>query len=174
MAQIPNITLRHRINGEFVDVSVHDLFKGKRVVLFGLPGAYTPTCSEKQLPGFESMYIDMISLGIDEVYCTSVNDSFVMGEWFKDQGIRYVKPLPDGNGHLAAMLDMLVTKHNCGFGLRSWRYACIINDLEIEVMNEEEGKIDEREDDPYEVSTPEGIFEYLKTHVVSEFDNEEV
>ena len=162
--EFPDVLLRHRINGEFQDVSTQDLIKGKRVIIFGLPGAFTPTCSEKQLPGFEKLYTDMLALGIDEIYCTSVNDSFVMNAWFESLSIRYVKPLADGNGHLAAMLNMLVTKTNCGFGLRSWRYAAVVNDCQIECLREEFGKRDEFEEDPYEISTPEGILEYLKEH----------
>lgn len=162
--QIPDTLLRHRIDGKFVDVRTHEVFGGKRVVVFGLPGAFTPTCSTKQLPGFEKLYTDITTLGIDEIYCTSVNDSFVMDAWFNDLGIRYVKPFADGSGHFAAMMNMLVTKTNLGFGLRSWRYATIINNLEIELMREEKGKRDDAEDDPFEISNAEGILEYLKTH----------
>ena len=104
------------------------IFTGKRVVVFGLPGAFTPTCSSKQVPGFDSHYAQILTKGIDEVYCTSVNDGFVMAKWFQDLGVEHVKYLADGTGQFARRLGMLVTKDNLGFGYRSWRYAAVIND----------------------------------------------
>lgn len=139
-----------------------DLFMSKRVVLFGLPGAFTPTCSSKQLPGFEKNYAKIKKLGIDEVYCTSVNDGFVMKEWFKAQEIKKVKFLADGNGVIADAVGMLVEKTNLGFGMRSWRYAAVIRNGQVEAMFAEEGVVDNAETDPYEASTPENILKYLK------------
>lgn len=138
-----------------------DLFMSKRVVVFGLPGAFTPTCSSKQLPGFEKNYAKIKKLGIDEIYCTSVNDGFVMGAWFKDLGIKKVKWLADGNGVIADALGMLVEKSNLGFGMRSWRYAAIIRNGMVEAMFDEEGFEDNCETDPYEASTPENVLKYL-------------
>ena len=138
-----------------------DLFMSKRVVVFGLPGAFTPTCSSKQLPGFEKNYAKIKKLGIDEIYCTSVNDGFVMGAWFKDLGIKKVKWLADGNGVIADSLGMLVEKSNLGFGMRSWRYAAIIRNGMVEAMFDEEGFEDNCETDPYEASTPENVLKYL-------------
>jgi len=142
-------------------VQGRDLFMSKRVVLFGLPGAFTPTCSSKQLPGFEKNYAKIKKLGIDEIYCTSVNDGFVMGAWFKDLGIKKVKWLADGNGVIADSLGMLVEKSNLGFGMRSWRYAAIIRNGMVEAMFDEEGFEDNCETDPYEASTPENVLKYL-------------
>jgi peroxiredoxin len=129
-----------------------DVFNGKRVVVFGLPGAFTPTCSNKQLPGFEAMFMEFQEKGINEIYCVSVNDSFVMGAWGKAQGANYVKLLADGNGEFTRKMGMLVDKSNIGFGMRSWRYAAVINNGEVEQMFAEEGMMDNRGDDPYEVS----------------------
>ena len=109
------------------------IFTGKRVVVFGLPGAFTPTCSSKQVPGFDSHYAQILTKGIDEVYCTSVNDGFVMAKWFQDLGVEHVKYLADGTGQFARRLGMLVTKDNLGFGYRSWRYAAVINDGVVEL-----------------------------------------
>ena len=158
----PIVSLVLRKDGEFVKETTDNIFGGKNIVLFGLPGAFTPTCSEKQLPGFENAVTDMIALGIDEVWCTSVNDDFVMSEWFTQQGVRYVKYIADGNGHLAAMLNQLVLKNDKGFGLRSWRYAMVVRDMQIVYSAEESGKRDNAEEDPYEKSTPEGILNFLK------------
>ncbi len=138
-----------------------DLFGDKRVIVFGLPGAYTPTCSNKQLPGFEAMFNEFQEKGINEIYCVSVNDSFVMRNWGRAQGANYVKLLADGNGEFTRKMGMLVDKSNIGFGMRSWRYAAVINNGEVEQMFAEEGMMDNRGDDPYEVSTPENVYEKL-------------
>src|SRR6056300_1203137 len=107
------------------EVSTYDLFRNKKVVMFSLPGAFTPTCSTFQLPSFESMAEDFYAAGIDEIYCISVNDSFVMNKWAKDQGLQNVKVIPDGSGKFTEAMNMLVDKENLGFGHRSWRYAII-------------------------------------------------
>jgi peroxiredoxin len=137
------------------------VFSGKRVVVFGLPGAFTPTCSSKQVPGFDSHYAQILTKGIDEVYCTSVNDGFVMAKWFQDLGVEHVKYLADGTGQFARRLGMLVTKDNLGFGYRSWRYAAVINDGVIETFLPEDGICDNCETDPYEESTPENLLSQL-------------
>lgn len=137
------------------------IFTGKRVVVFGLPGAFTPTCSSKQVPGFDSHYAKILTKGIDEVYCTSVNDGFVMAKWFQDLGVEHVKYLADGTGQFARRLGMLVTKDNLGFGYRSWRYASVINDGVIETFLPEDGICDNCETDPYELSTPENLITQL-------------
>jgi peroxiredoxin len=136
-----------------------EVFGNKRVVLFGLPGAFTPTCSTLQVPGFDEAYDEIKAAGIDEVYVTSVNDGFVMKAWC--EGYNNIKYLSDGNGELAAELEMLVQKSNLGFGVRSWRYAAVINDGDIEVMFEEAGKQDDCSTDPFEVSSAENILGYL-------------
>lgn len=140
---------------------VSDLFGGKRILLIGLPGAFTPTCSNSQLPGFENIYDDLIAKGIDEVYCTSVNDAFVMFQWAKSLGIEKVKMLPDGNGDFASYAGMLVDKSNLGFGMRSWRYAAIIDDLIVQKVFSEKEQMANCPNDPYEMSSPEKVMKWL-------------
>jgi peroxiredoxin len=161
--RIPTSRLYFRENSEFVTKTTNNLFSQKRVLIFGLPGAFTPTCSAYQLPGFEEAYDEIISLGIDEVYCVSVNDAFVMNAWAKDQNIQKVKLIPDGNSYLTTSLTMNVIKANLGFGIRSWRYAAIYNDMVLEKSFVEDGKDDNCETDPYVESTPEKVLEYLKS-----------
>lgn len=138
-----------------------DYFAGKRVVLFALPGAFTPTCSTYQLPGFESQFDTFKSHGVDDIYCLSVNDSFVMNKWAQSQGLQNVKVIPDGAGEFTRKVGMLVEKKNLGFGDRSWRYAAIVNDGVIEAWFEEPGRADNHHDDPYGISSPESILEHL-------------
>jgi peroxiredoxin len=139
-----------------------ELFNEKRVIVFGLPGAFTPTCSSKQLPGFEELYDQFKEKGIDEIYCVSVNDGFVMRSWAKEHTCGdKVKCLADGNGEFTRRMGMLVEKTNLGFGMRSWRYAAVINNGIVEQMFEEEGMEDNHGEDPYEVSTPENILERI-------------
>lgn len=147
---------------KWVYKTTKDLFSGKKVLIFGLPGAFTPTCSNSQLPGYENLYDDFIAKGIDEIWCTSVNDAFVMYQWAKAQGIKKVKMLPDGNGDFAEALGMLVNKNNLGFGQRSWRYAMIVDDLDIKHIWEEDGYMSNCPTDPYEVSAPEYVLEQLQ------------
>ena len=158
----PIVSLTNYIDGEFVKRTTQDLFAGKKIVLVGLPGAFTPTCSEKQLPQYEALIQDFLALGIDEVWLTSVNDDFTMKAWFEERGIRYVKFLADGNAHLAAMLNQLVLKNDKGFGLRSWRYAMVVDDMNIAFHTEESGKRDNAEEDPYEKTTPEVVLQFLQ------------
>jgi peroxiredoxin len=168
---VPDVTFRTRVRDESIDgpnpfrwqeVTSNDYFKGKRVILFSLPGAFTPTCSTYQLPGFENNYEEFKKLGIDEIYCMSVNDAFVMNSWAKAQNINNVKVIPDGNGHFTGNLGMLVDKYNLGFGKRSWRYAAVINDGVIQAWFEEPGYCNECETDPYGESSPENLLKYLK------------
>ena len=149
------------IGGIFVEDHFDKVFAGKRVIVFALPGAWTPTCSSQQLPGFEAMYDDFKAKGIDEVYCVSVNDGFVMNSWFAADGIEKVKPLCDGNTDFTSGMNALVSKYNLGFGLRSWRYAMVVNDGTIEWMGAEPGQRNEADDDPYGESAPERVMEYL-------------
>ena len=161
--EIPQVEFVFRENGEFVNRTSKELFDGKRVVIFSLPGAFTPTCSAYQLPGFEEKYEDFIGNGIDAIYCISVNDGFVMNAWAKDQGIERVKLIPDGNAYFTRSMGMLVTKSNLGFGERSWRYAAVIDKGIIEKLFIEAGKRDNADTDPYEVTNPETILSYLKS-----------
>ena len=161
--RIPDISFRTRSLGEWKDVSTDDYFKGKRVILFALPGAFTPTCSNQQLPGYEKLHDVFKQHGIDEVYCLSINDSYVMNAWAANQKLEKVKVIPDGNGDFTDQVDMLVEKSDCGFGMRSWRYAMIVNDGTVEVMFEEPGKQDNNDGDPYSVSSPENVLKYLQS-----------
>lgn len=163
--QIPYVDFIFREGGEFVTRTSKEIFSGKRVVLFALPGAFTPTCTEQQLPGFEAAYDEIKTYGIDEIYCLSVNDAFVMNAWFKDLGIQKVKAIPDGNGAFTGAAGMAVAKTNVGFAGRSWRYVIVINDGVIEWAGVEEGKRDNASDDPYEASTPERVIQYLQAKV---------
>lgn len=170
--QVPIVTFRTRVRDEFIsgpnpyrweDKTTDDYFSGKRVILFSLPGAFTPTCSTFQLPDFESLYVEFKKKGIDEIYCLSVNDAFVMNAWGKAQGLKNVKLIPDGSGEFTRKMGMLVAKDNLGFGLRSWRYAAVINNGVVEEWFEEEGFGDNCATDPYGVSSPQNILKCLKT-----------
>ena len=160
--QVPQVEFVFREDGNFVTRTTSELFSGKRVVIFSLPGAFTPTCSAYQLPGFEDRFEEFVQLGIDNIYCISVNDGFVMNAWAKDQGIEKVKLIPDGNAYFTRSMGYLVNKSNLGFGQRSWRYAAVINNGIIEKLFLEEGFRDNADTDPYEESTPEKVLEYLQ------------
>ena len=144
------------------DKTTADYFEGRRVILFSLPGAFTPTCSTYQLPDFEKLYGEFRQAGIDEIYCLSVNDAFVMNAWAKSQNLENVKVIPDGSGEFTRKMGMLVTKDNLGFGLRSWRYGAIVNDGVVEAWFEEPGFEDNCETDPYGESSPQNILDHLK------------
>ncbi|MFZ2103288.1 MAG: peroxiredoxin [Oricola sp.] len=168
--KVPFVTFRTRVRDESIEgpnpfrwenMTSDDYFKGKRVVLFSLPGAFTPTCSTYQLPDFEKLYPEFQAKGIDEIYCVSVNDAFVMNAWGKSQGVEKVKLIPDGSGEFTRKMGMLVRKDNLGFGLRSWRYGAVVNDGVVEKWFEEEGYSDNCESDPYGVSSPQNILANL-------------
>jgi len=145
--------------------TTEDFFSNKKSILFSLPGAFTPTCSTFQLPDFNKLFEEFKEYGIEDIFCLSVNDSFVMNAWAKHHDIGHVKVIPDGNGEFTRKMGMLVKKENLSFGMRSWRYAMIINNCEIEESFIEEGYTDNAEDDPYEKSSPQNILKYLKnTH----------
>ena len=150
------------IGGSWVDKTTNELFSDKKVVLFSLPGAFTPTCSGEQLPSYDKHYDKFKELGMDEVYCISVNDAFVMNAWARDLKIKNVKMIPDGDGAFTRSLGMLVNKPAQGFGLRSWRYSAFIDNKEIKQMFVEPGLNNlSNDDDPYEVSDPETMLRYL-------------
>ena len=155
-------TFKTRVLGSWQDVTTDDLFKNKKVVVFALPGAFTPTCSSKHLPGYEAKY-DELKKYVDEVYCLSVNDSFVMNAWAKDQKIEKVKMIPDGNGEFTNGMEMLVNKEHLGFAQRTWRYSALIINNEVIKMFSEPGKNDSGTDnDPFEVSDADTMLKYLK------------
>ena len=147
---------------EWYDLTSEEIFAGKRVVLFALPGAFTPTCSSTHLPGYEMEYDKLKELGIDEVYCLSVNYTFVMNSWLSATEVAKVKPIPDGTGEFSRRLGFLVDKSNIGFGMRSWRYSMIVNDGVIEMMFVEPDVRDSSDNDPFEVSDVYTMLEYLK------------
>jgi|TARA_B110000211_G_scaffold147622_1_gene168199 peroxiredoxin len=155
--RLPDVTFKCRVAGEWVNKTTEQFFKGKRVVLFALPGAFTPTCSSKQLPKYEEMYKMFIEKGVTDVYCLSVNDGFVMNAWADSLDIQNVKMIPDGSGEFTRHMGMLVKKDDKGFGYRSWRYAMIINDGVVERVYEEAGKGDNTSTDPFEVSGAENV-----------------
>lgn len=163
--QVPEVQFAFRESGEFVIRTTSELFDKKRVVIFSLPGAFTPTCSAYQLPGFEEKYDEFRALGIDAIYCVSVNDGFVMNTWAKDQGIEKVQLIPDGNAYFTRSMGMLVRKSNLGFGERSWRYAAVVDQGIIEKLFVEDGQRDNADTDPYEATTPEVVLEYVKSTV---------
>ena len=166
--KVPDVTFRTRVRDESVggpnpfrweDKTTSDYFAGKRVVLFSLPGAFTPTCSTFQLPDFEKLFGDFQAKGVDAIYCMSVNDAFVMNAWAKQQGLQNVQVIPDGSGEFTRKMGMLVCKDNLGFGMRSWRYGAIINDGVVEAWFEEPGFEDNCATDPYGESSPQNILE---------------
>ena len=169
--KVPDVTFHTRVRDESIggsnpyrwqEVTTDEYFKGKRVVLFSLPGAFTPTCPTFQLPDFEKLYPEFKELGIDEVYCLAVNDAFVMNAWGRHNNLQHVKLIPDGNGEFTRKMGMLVAKYNLGFGMRSWRYAAVVNDGVIEKWFEEKGFSDNCETDPYGESSPQNILKVLK------------
>ena len=173
--RVPQVTIKTRVRDESIggdnpfrwqDVTTDDIFENKRVVIFSLPGAFTPTCSTFQVPGFEANYQAIRDMGIDEIYVVSVNDTFVMRKWLIDQNVCHIKFIPDGNGEFTRGLDMLVDKSNLGFGNRSWRYAAVVDNGVIEQWFEEPGRIDNCETDPYGETSPESVMNYLETVAV--------
>ncbi|MER9185006.1 peroxiredoxin [Mesorhizobium sp. M0185] len=169
--KVPFVTFLTRVHDKSVqgpnpyrwqEKTSDDYFAGKRVILFSLPGAFTPTCSTYQLPQFEELYDEFEKEGIDAIYCLSVNDAFVMNAWGKSLGLKQVELIPDGSGEFTRKMGMLVAKDNLGFGMRSWRYAALINNGVVEQWFEEEGFSDNCEADPYGVSSPQNVLETLK------------
>ena len=171
---VPAVNFKIRVRDDSIEgpnpyrwdnLNSYEIFGGKRVVLFSLPGAFTPTCSTYQLPGFDQHFEEFNALGIDDIYCLSVNDAFTMNAWAKSQDIKNVKVLPDGNGDFTHKMHMMVQKENLGFGERSWRYAMVVNNGKIEAWFEEPGFENNCETDPYGETSPENVMNYLKASV---------
>jgi len=175
---IPEITFKTRIGddqtlgggcsigGKWKNITTNELFHNKKIVLFSLPGAYTPTCSSQQLPGYEEKYEELKKF-VDEVYCLSVNDAFVMNAWFRDQNISKVKPIGDGEGLFTKGMGMLVNKPKQGFGMRSWRYSAYIENGKVLKIFVEDGKNHESEDkDPFIISDVDTMLSYLKNNFI--------
>lgn len=148
---------------EWKDLSTDEIFKGKKVVVFSLPGAFTPTCSTSHLPRYEELFDEFKAQGVDQIVCVSVNDAFVMFQWGKSQGAENVFLLPDGSGEFTRKMGMLVNKDNLGFGMRSWRYSMLVDDGEIKKMFVEPGFEDNCPTDPFEVSDADTMLNYLKS-----------
>jgi thioredoxin-dependent peroxiredoxin len=170
--RVPAIVFKTRVRDESIggsnpyrwqDLRSEEIFNGRRTAVFALPGAFTPVCSQEQCPAYERHYSDIRAHGIDEVFCISVNDAFVMFQWGKHLSIKNVKLLPDGSGHFTRRMGMLVNKDHLGFGYRSWRYSMVVRDGVIEKFFEEPGINDNgADDDPYTVTSPEVMIEYLR------------
>lgn len=170
--RVPDVVFKTRVRDESVggpnpfrwqDRTTQEIFGGRRVVLFALPGAFTPTCSSTHLPRYEELYDEIKAQGIDEVICLSVNDAFVMYQWGKQQGVQKIFMLPDGSGEFTRKMGMLVQKDNLGFGQRSWRYSMVVNDGVIEKMFVEPDFSDNCPTDPFEISDADTLLDYLKT-----------
>jgi glutathione-dependent peroxiredoxin len=155
--RVPQVAFRTRQNGDWRTVTSDELFKGRTVVVFSLPGAFTPTCSSTHLPRYNELAPAFRANGVDEIVCVSVNDGFVMSEWAKDQEAANVCLIPDGNGEFTEKMGMLVDKADLGFGKRSWRYAMLVKDGVVQKMFIEPQK----PGDPFEVSDADTMLDYL-------------
>ena len=157
--QVPSVTFHTQQQGKWVDVTTDELFKGKKVVLFALPGAFTPTCSSLHLPRYNELATEFAKLGVDDIVCVSVNDTFVMNAWAKDQDCSNVTVIPDGNGEFAEAMGRLIDDSAIGFGKRSWRYSMLVDDGKIVKIFDEPQ--DSGSDDPYEVSDADTMIKYI-------------
>jgi glutaredoxin-like protein len=155
--RVPDVTFRTRRDAEWVNRASKDVFAGKNVVVFSLPGAFTPTCSSSHVPRFNQLAPTFKEHGVDEIVCISVNDPFVMNEWQESQKAWDVTFLPDGNGEFTNKMGLLVDKEDLGFGKRSWRYSMLVRDGLIEKMFLEP----EVAGDPYDVSDADTMLKYL-------------
>ena len=167
---VPNVVFKTRVRDESIggdnpfrweDKTTDDIFAGRKVIIVALPGAFTPTCSSTHLPGYEEHYDEFKKHGIDDIYCLSVNDAFVMYQWSQKLDVDQVKMLPDGNADFTRGMNMLVEKSNLGFGDRSWRYSMLVNDKKIEKIFAEPDMSDNCPTDPFEVSDAKTMLDYL-------------
>ncbi len=154
---VPDVTFKTRVGSEWVDVTSADLFVGKTVVVFSLPGAFTPTCSSQHVPRYDELAATFRANGIDDIICVSVNDAFVMNEWKLDQCADSITFLPDGSGAFTKGMGMLVNKDELGFGMRSWRYSMLVKDGVVEKMFVEP----QVEGDPFDVSDADTMLAYI-------------
>ncbi len=156
-SKIPSINFKIQKNHQWINLSTEEIFNNKTVVVFALPGAYTPTCSSSHLPRYNELAPVLKANGVDEVVCVSVNDTFVMNAWSKDQEAENILMIPDGSGEFTDAMGMLVNKNDIGFGSRSWRYSMLVKDGTIEKMFIEA----EVEGDPFEVSDADTMLKYI-------------
>lgn len=171
LTTVPDVVFKTRVRDESIggdnpfkwyDLTTDELFAGKKVVVFSLPGAFTPTCSTSHLPRYEALYEEFKAQGVDSIVCISVNDAFVMYQWGLKQGAKNVFLLPDGNGEFSRKMGMLVDKSNLGFGMRSWRYSMLVDDKKVEKVFVEPEFGDNCPTDPFEVSDADTMLKYLK------------
>ena len=155
--RVPNVTFKTRRDHDWVDLTSDDVFGGKSVIIFSLPGAFTPTCSSSHVPRYNQLEPLFRARGIDEVICVSVNDAFVMDEWQRSQKADRVTFLPDGNGYFTDGMGLLVAKEELGFGKRSWRYSMLVRDGVVEKMFIEP----DEPGDPFQVSDADAMLAYL-------------
>jgi thioredoxin-dependent peroxiredoxin len=165
---VPSVTFHTRIFNpetkqyEWLDVNTWDIFAGERILMFSLPGAFTPTCSTYQLPTFEQLARVFYDEGITGIVCMTVNDAFVCNAWAKANNLEHVQVIPDGACKFTDAMNMTVDKDNLGFGRRSWRYACIVDNGSIEDWFIEEGREDNCKEDPYLYTNPEYILDRIR------------
>ena len=164
--RVPQVTFRTREDHNWANRSSDDIFAGKTVIVFSLPGAFTPTCSSSHVPRYQQLYSRFSKLGVDDIVCVSVNDAFVMNEWKQAQKADKITFLPDGNGDFTEGMGMLVGKEDLGFGKRSWRYSMLVRDGVVEKMFVEP----EQPGDPYVVSDADTMLEYLAPGVAKPLD----
>lgn len=164
--KVPNVTFHTRKNSQWVDVTTDELFKGKTVVVFSLPGAFTPTCSSTHVPRYNQLADTLKANGVDDIICMSVNDTFIMNEWKKDQEADKITFIPDGNGEFTEGMGLLVDKHKLGFGKRSWRYSMLVKDGTIVKMFIEP----EKDGDPFEVSDADTMLHYVAPNAAKPLD----
>ncbi len=164
--KVPNVTFHTRKDSQWVDVTTDELFKGKTVVVFSLPGAFTPTCSSTHVPRYNQLADALKANGVDDIICMSVNDTFIMNEWKKDQEADKITFIPDGNGEFTEGMGLLVDKNNLGFGKRSWRYSMLVKDGTVVKMFIEP----EKDGDPFEVSDADTMLNYLAPNATKPLD----
>ncbi|WP_077340011.1 glutathione peroxidase [Pseudocolwellia agarivorans] len=160
---VPNVTFKLRANDEWAERTTDEIFNNKTVVVFSLPGAFTPTCSSAHLPGYDELAPKFFENGVDEIICMSVNDTFVMNSWSADQHTKNISFIPDGNGDFTEAMGLLVDKSDIGFGKRSWRYAMLVKNGVIDKMFIEP----EVPGDPFEVSDAATMLKYINPEAVS-------
>lgn len=159
---VPLVTFPMRKDNEWTQRSSDDIFKNKTIVLFSLPGAFTPTCSSSHLPRYDELAAKFFENDVDEIICLSVNDTFVMNAWAADQKSKNISFLPDGNGEFTEAMGLLVDKQAIGFGKRSWRYSMLVKDGVIEKMFIEP----DLPGDPFEVSDADTMLNYINPSAI--------
>ncbi len=164
--RVPQATFRTRREHEWINLTSDDIFAGKTVVIFSLPGAFTPTCSSSHVPRYNQLAATFKQHGVDEIICVSVNDAFVMNEWQESQKAYNIRFLPDGNGEFTSKMGLLVDKDDLGFGKRSWRYSMLVRDGIVDKLFVEP----EKPGDPYEVSDADTMLEYIAPHARKPLD----